>query len=194
MLKMSKYNSGEALPLEELLYSHVNPILGPFLHDKLKMTPNMITTLTLLMSFIIGWNLWNNNYYTACVLILIRQILDSTDGFIARKYNLKSKFGEKYDIFSDTINQIIIFLILFYKGRHIILNNKCVFLLISVISILYINRMVDMRNDCLKNKGFCSDPNVKHNILKSTNVFSLYELTVFMCGGLIIFSRYIPNK
>ena len=194
MLKMSKYKKGEALPIEEFLYSHINPVLGTFLHEKMKMTPNMITTITLLMSFVIGWNLWNNNYYTACVLILIRQILDSTDGFIARKYNLKSKFGEKYDNISDDLNNIITFTILLYKGRHSIMNNKCIFLLIVGAIILYINNMITLRNNCLKNKDCCSDPNVKHDILKSTHVFSLYEICILMCVGIILFSKYIPNK
>ena len=188
---MSKYTKGDALPVEEFLYSHINPYLGTFLHEKLKMTPNMITTLTLFASSAIGWNLINNNYYTACILILIRQILDSTDGFIARKYNLKSKFGEKYDIMSDTINQIVIFAILLYKGRRIISNNRCMFLLITGIVYFYINKVVDTRNECLKNKGYCADPDTKHYILKSTNVFSLYELSIVECMVLILFSNYI---
>jgi phosphatidylglycerophosphate synthase len=187
---MSKYKKGEALPLEEFLYLQCNPVLGTFLHEKMKMTPNMITTITLLLSFMIGWNLWNNNYYIAFGLLAIRQVLDSCDGFIARKYSLSSKFGERYDQVSDTVNQLLMSTIMIYKGRKTIQNNKMMFAILFT-AMITIYRMCERRVDCMKGKGECADPNIKHIVLKYTNIFSFFEKELLQGLLIILFSRYI---
>jgi len=190
---MSKYKEGEALALEDSLYSRINPLLGTFLYEKLKITPNMVTTLTLVMSFIISWALFNDKYYLAVSLFLLRQILDSTDGYIARKYNLKSKFGEKYDNFSDMLNMTFMLGILIYKGRKLIMKNKSLFILISLTAYYLYNPIIDLRNNCLKNRNECSNEYTKHAILKNTKFFSLFETAIFTSICIIIFSTYIKQ-
>lgn len=61
---MSKYKSDEAPPLELGLYTHINPIIAPFLYEKLGLTPNGITTITLFF--------WDFTQYTAYTLATIK--------------------------------------------------------------------------------------------------------------------------
>lgn len=175
---MSKYNKNEALPIEEFIYSTVDPILGTFLYEKLCITPNMVTTITLLLTVVIGWCLFNNKYYIACGLILIRQLLDSLDGFIARKYNLKSKFGSLYDMVSDFINEIVIMAVIFYKFNY----TGLLFALMNI----YIGYVTEKRNKCIQRKDECSDPYKRNIVLKYTNRLSFFEAKIFMCLLIII--------
>jgi phosphatidylglycerophosphate synthase len=175
---MSKYEKGEALPLEEGLYNTINPILGPFLHEKLGLTPNGITTITLLLSTVIIYLLYKNNYVAAVGLILFRQLLDATDGYVARRYNLQSEFGSKYDGFSDRVNDVLIFsyIILYYK--EFIFENY-LWLLPIIIILLGVH---SARGSCIKKEtDACKDSGTRHEVLKSTRLMSEFEMKIFVC-------------
>lgn len=67
---------------------------------------NFITIFRTFLVFIAIYLLWNHNFNTyivALVLIITAFILDGVDGWVARKFNETSKLGAVLDIMSDRI-------------------------------------------------------------------------------------------
>ena len=89
----------------------------------LGLTPNNVTTLSLIFGLVSAIMLHNGNYLIFGILHLISYILDTCDGMMARKYNLTSDFGDKYDHFKDWFVGIIL-LFLFLK-KFPISKNVC---------------------------------------------------------------------
>ena len=74
-----------------------------------KNIPNIITAFRLLLIFPIIIFLETNLQSYVWVLIIIGGISDFTDGFIAKKYNLKTKFGATIDPLADKVFILIPF-------------------------------------------------------------------------------------
>ena len=73
-----------------------------FLYQKLGLTPNAITGINwVLVTNSIFYCWFHQYYYYAYALLMVRNILDASDGYIARKYNLKSYLGELLDHIGD---------------------------------------------------------------------------------------------
>lgn len=74
------------------------------LYTKYNITPNMITlTNNLIVTPIALIYLELNNIYMTFIFLYLRCLLDSIDGYIARKYKLITILGEIYDHVSDSI-------------------------------------------------------------------------------------------
>ena len=171
---MSKYTQGEALPLEIGLYTHINPNIAPFLHEKLGLTPNGVTTITLFLGFYIAYSIYIGNYKTAAVICIVRQILDSTDGYIARRYGISSESGDKYDVISDTIYWVLTSLMILYK-----LRGNIPVALVVIVFLIFMSLVNKDRSKCLKRKSdSCKDEKVRHEILKNTTYSSYFEITL----------------
>ena len=184
---MSKYKPGEALPIEEGLYTHINPIIGPFLHEKLGLSPNGVTTISLFVAFYIAYSIYVGNYKTAAALVLVRQVLDSTDGYIARRYGISSEFGAKYDVMVDYIHMFLMNSMILYK-----LRDNVSFIVMFIILKLYMDIGTSDRIKCLKRTGVCKDEKIRHEILKHTRRFSPFEYTLL--EALFVFNlKYFIN-
>jgi phosphatidylglycerophosphate synthase len=88
------------------IYSIVKKIVPTF-YD-LGLTPNLITTISLYFSY------WSYIYLLQknklCILYyIIYTILDYADGYMARMYEMQSKFGDIYDHVRDIIFHTFIF-------------------------------------------------------------------------------------
>lgn len=170
---MSKYRPGEALPLEEGLYTHINPILGPFLHEGLGLSPNGVTTISLAVALYIAYSIYIGNYKTAAALVLARQVLDSTDGYIARRYGIESEFGARYDVMVDYAHIFLMNSMILYRLRG---NLPAV--LAFVVLKVYLDIGNGDRVRCLKRDGICRDEEMRHEILKYTRRFSPFEYSL----------------
>jgi len=173
---MSKYKKGEALPMEEGLYNNLAPKIAPFLYEKLGLTPNMITTLgNLIGAFSVAFII-KKKYETGAFLAIIRQILDGLDGYVARKYNLSSKFGNLYDHISDRIFGTTITIILL---SHIYKKYNFKITLLVSLPLLTFGYFSLKRLGCLENKNECKDEKVKHAVLTSTRLLSNMDMIIF---------------
>lgn len=97
-------------------------------------TPNMITTISLLITLIGINNIYNGNYKIGAILYFIGYLFDCMDGNYARTYNMTSKFGDYYDHISDVM-KIIILIICLYLLK-IKRKTKILFIIIFLIFIL----------------------------------------------------------
>lgn len=85
------------------------------LFKSLNLTPNMLTTISLLFGLLSSYYLYNHNLVYFSIFFLISYLFDTADGYYARTYNMTSKFGDYYDHFKDNFVGIIIFYILYKK-------------------------------------------------------------------------------
>jgi phosphatidylglycerophosphate synthase len=107
-------------PIDNAIYKSAKYIAPTF--KKLSFTANDITTLSNISMCITLILLLHAKYYWACLFVFLAYYFDCLDGFFARKYKQTSKFGEKYDHYSDIIKTLSLLIILFYINPHI-LNN-----------------------------------------------------------------------
>ena len=84
---------------------YVNPIieLGAKFLLKLKLTPNNVTILALLLGIATSIFLYFDMQIIAVILLWVSGYLDAVDGAMARRTNSSSSFGTLLDIVSDRI-------------------------------------------------------------------------------------------
>ncbi len=83
--------------------------------NRLPVTPNQITTLSMVCGLGAAWMLHYDDYASTLIsafLLLGYYILDNSDGEIARLKGLTSEFGKRYDTFNDWIVHTAFFLCL----------------------------------------------------------------------------------
>lgn len=88
--------------------------LGDFLSPlfrKLGLTPNNLTSVSLIMGLVSVHHYKKSNYVLSLTYFLLSYLFDCFDGFYARKYGMYSKFGDYYDHIKD----IFVFGLLFYE-------------------------------------------------------------------------------
>ena len=93
---------------------YVNPIieLGAEFLLKLKLTPNNVTILALLLGVSTSIFLYFDMQIIAVTLLWVSGYLDAVDGAMARRSNSSSSFGTLLDIVSDRIVEVSIVLVL----------------------------------------------------------------------------------
>ena len=96
---------------------YVNPIieLGAEFLLKLKLTPNNVTILALLLGVSTSLFLYFDMQIIAVTLLWVSGYLDAVDGAMARRSNSSSSFGTLLDIVSDRIVEVSIVLVLGLK-------------------------------------------------------------------------------
>lgn len=96
---------------------YVNPIieLGAKFLLKLKLTPNNVTILALLLGIATSIFLYFDMQIIAVILLWVSGYLDAVDGAMARRTNSLSSFGTLLDIVSDRIVEVSIVLVLGLK-------------------------------------------------------------------------------
>jgi cardiolipin synthase len=79
-----------------------------------KNIPNALTLLRLLIVPFLGYFIYSEKYTTAIILFALGGFTDVLDGYVARKYNLITKWGKVFDPLADKLMQItaLVFLVL----------------------------------------------------------------------------------
>lgn len=77
--------------------------------------PNTLTSLRVIITFIIIYLIFGDfSLLTIAIVFLIGMFTDAADGFIARRFKMKTEFGRKYDMIADRflfIGTILAFII-----------------------------------------------------------------------------------
>ena len=96
---------------------YVNPIieLGAEFLLKLKLTPNNVSILALLLGVSTSIFLYFDMQISAVTLLWVSGYLDAVDGAMARRSNSSSSFGTLLDIVSDRVVEVSIVLVLGLK-------------------------------------------------------------------------------
>lgn len=117
---------------------YVNPIieLGAKFLLKLKLTPNNVTILALLLGISTSIFLYFDMQVVAVIVLWISGYLDAVDGAMARRSNSSSSFGTLLDIVSDRIVEVSIVLVLGIKfidvRYNLIVLNACILMSMTI--------------------------------------------------------------
>ena len=117
-------------PIDGILVSLCEPI--SCILYKYNFTPNMITSIGLVVGILSIYFLIKKNYLVAFALFWLCYFFDCLDGYYARKYDMATKFGDYYDHFRDLFICTSVFVIIFLqlkdtKLRVFFITVMCVF-------------------------------------------------------------------
>ena len=85
------------------------------IYRKFNMTPNDLTTISLLLGLISIYFFYNKFFILSSLFYFLSYVYDVLDGNYARKYKMVSKFGDLYDHFKDiTVNLLLLYV--FYNN------------------------------------------------------------------------------
>jgi phosphatidylglycerophosphate synthase len=100
-------------PIDNILIN-IADTTSPF-HKNLGATPNILTTISLILTIISAIFIHLNYYKLAAIFYFISYYYDCMDGFFARKYNMVTEFGDYYDHITDALKILVIGGVVFYK-------------------------------------------------------------------------------
>ncbi len=78
--------------------------------------PNILTAIRLIIVPILGYSMQSERYMLAMILFAFGGITDVVDGYIARKFNMITKWGKFFDPLADKLMQITALTFLVIKG------------------------------------------------------------------------------
>ena len=92
-------------------YKDLMVVLARFANkiSKGKLTPNMVTSTSLILHLPVGWLIINQHLVYAAIALIIAASLDSLDGALARLQKKTSDFGIWFDACSDRLKEVIVF-------------------------------------------------------------------------------------
>jgi phosphatidylglycerophosphate synthase len=118
-------------PVDIILYDSLKDSLK-FYYD-LGLTPNHITTLSIICGFLTAYFLYINKNFLAFIFFWLAYYYDCMDGALARKYKLYSSFGDIYDHLSDyTKFGAIIYTMYLLKPKKVI-NYSPIFIIFALL-------------------------------------------------------------
>jgi len=121
-------------PIDNIIYSHIDKYLN--LYKKIGLTPNLLTTISLLSGLTSVYLVHKDNYIIGSLFWFIAYYYDCADGKMARKFKMTSKFGDLYDHSSDIFKHILMFYVLYNKLHCKSKNIK--YLLIIVLIVIFL--------------------------------------------------------
>jgi len=151
-------------------------------YKSLDMTPNMLTTVSLICNINSAILFFYDNRELAVLMFLIGYYFDCADGFYARKYNMETEFGDYYDHFNDMLKLIMIMSIMYYKSSSKFYKVLPIILGFGLLTGIHIG---------CQEKIYSESNNIKSgtlNIFKSwcLNTDYIYTTKYFGVGTLII--------
>lgn len=133
------------------------------------MSPNVITSLSLIVSLYAVYKIFNGFYMIGGILFFFQYFLDCLDGNFARSNNMVTDFGDYYDHISDSVTSIaLIAVILVLKIK---VKTKALFLF----SLLIFCILLSVQLDCQE----------KNSVAQKSDTLS------FFCGGMCSNKNYI---
>ena len=159
-------------PVDKIFYNWCQD-LAPICYQ-LKLTPNIITTISLLFKIIAVYYLYHSNILYFTFFYFIQYLFDCLDGTVARKYKQYSEYGDLYDHSCDFVYALCLLYLIYVKYKF---QNKynIVYLLFFGIS-LYRFTCV---SKIVKNKNQTGIPYEKicpHSIDKIPTLISMLKL------------------
>lgn len=118
-------------PIDTFIFNIIDIHLDIF--HKLGMTPNILTTISIIFGFLAAYQILKDRLWLACIFWIIAYYFDCADGKFARKYNMVSKFGDLYDHLGDLAKVIVVLLALFYSNKKGITAKQLFFINVLIL-------------------------------------------------------------
>ena len=202
----SKIKTGNKLPEHyddpvDIFYKKYIDVINPHFKEA-GMTPNRITTLSLVFGLLACYLYYKSYYVSAGLSYIVSYFFDVMDGYFARIYDMGSVFGSYYDSISDNA-VVLILLILFYKNPNLQFKYKIIiFMVLAVYGIGTVYHMscqekyVKETNEKHVSEGLSFLDNIKcvnFENMKYTRIFGT-GVTTFVLSIIIGLHRFLTNK
>ena len=183
-------------PIDNFIYVLVEKVAPTFY--SLGFTPNMITTLGNITTLFSAYALYNKFFTLSAFLFIISYIFDCLDGYVARKYNLVSQFGDLYDHISDGLKLTLICYLLYKMNPTLFIATLPLIIILLVLMssfLAYQEKLYDKSQSSytlslLSNLCFAkSDQRVVIRHMEYTKYFGCGTFTAVMA---IIIALYYP--
>ena len=162
-------------PIDNIIIDTTNT-LNPIFYT-LQFTPNILTTISLILGLLSSLLIYNNYYSSGGILFFISYMFDCYDGNYARTYNMASDFGDLYDHIGDLI-KFSVFIYVFLKIKHISLKKiKRIILILIILGVLMLWHLG------------CQELNYKINTNSNKSVLNKFEVLCYKKEH-IKYSRY----
>jgi cardiolipin synthase len=105
--------------------------------------PNWLTVFRVAMTPVIGYAIARDNFRVALPLLFFAGISDAVDGYIARRFSMSSRLGEKLDPIADKFLLVTVYLALGASGAlplwlvAVVLGRDALILVFAVIALLF---------------------------------------------------------
>jgi phosphatidylglycerophosphate synthase len=128
---VNKLSEHHECPIDTFIFNIVDKHLHIFYN--LGMTPNTLTTLSIVFGFIAAYQILRGRLFLAAIFWIIAYYFDCADGKFARKYNMVSKFGDLYDHLGDLAKVIAVLIALFCTNKNGITFRQLFLIIIIII-------------------------------------------------------------
>jgi phosphatidylglycerophosphate synthase len=153
--------------------------------ENANITPNMVTTLSLITSCFSISYIYYDKYIFGSILFLFRYILDCIDGPLARYTKTVSKFGDIYDHLVDLITFISFFIVTLTKNFSNLFYTGIIILLItSAIHHIIISKQQTHQSQLIS--SILQNIPINLNKLYWTKYLSTDIAVLYVCIGMII--------
>lgn len=127
-----KVDSSIENPIDNFMIN-TSEFLSPYFKS-LNYTPNGITTMSLIFGIASLYHLYYHNMLLFGIFFVLAYLFDCTDGYYARKYNMVSDGGDKYDHIKDLF--VVLATIYILYNRYNILEFPVLILIVAVFCVL----------------------------------------------------------
>lgn len=134
-----KQKSGNKLPHYyddpvDIFYKKYINVINPYFKDA-GMTPNMITTISLLFGLLTCYLYYKSHYVLAGLSYIVSYFFDVMDGHFARIYDMGSVFGSYYDSISDNAVALSLLILFYTNPRASFVSKIIIFSIIAICGI-----------------------------------------------------------
>jgi phosphatidylglycerophosphate synthase len=144
-------------PIDDLIIKEFcEPVSNILRSISPKITPNMITSVGMVIGLCTIYALYKKQYILAFFLFWLCYIFDCLDGYYARKYNMVTRFGDYFDHFRDVFVCGTVIYLLYKDMDNIVRRDVYVItLIVSLILMLThfgsqeLNSVSPEHNECL---------------------------------------------
>jgi len=102
-------------PVDNGIYLGVEWVAPAFY--TLGFTPNMVTTIANVFNIACIYSIFNKHYVWGAVFYFVGYFFDCLDGYLARRYDMVTPYGDWYDHISDTLKFIGVCFALYKMNR-----------------------------------------------------------------------------
>ena len=117
-------------PIDNILIN-LSIKFGDILHKYKFITPNIITTISIILAIIAIYCIYIKYYKIGAILLFISYFFDCLDGNFARRFNMISTFGDYYDHIGDIFKNFLLYYVILISNLKNI--TKYIFIILVII-------------------------------------------------------------
>ena len=159
------------------------------IYKQLNLTPNIITTFSLISGLTSGYMIYKKNFKSAGLLFFLAYYFDCVDGKFARKYNMVTKFGDMYDHFSDVFKFFLVIFLLYKNNSKKFARTGIIIILLIFLCLYQISCQQAIYEDTNNNSESPTLDYFKPS--KESCLVNIYHTKYFGCGTAFVFTSII---